>query len=234
LTPALLILTALRYEGDAIAKRLRLSHQTATAANGAGAAGERIELRVVGPKCEGLSGLHAIKGCRGIIMAGLGGALDPTLETGEIVLDGDSDLRIPPGPWRRGGIHTTARIVATVADKRALFAATGALIADMENDIARTFAAEHGVPFLGVRAVSDRADEPLDPATLRWVDAAGALRPLRLAADLCRMPTKITALWRLGRRSRVAVQNLADAVRQVTALPQDTSPRDPEPSRSMA
>jgi len=197
----LLILTALRYEADAITPRLRDI--------------EGVDVSVVGPRCHGLSRVKAIEGYGGIIIAGLGGALDPTLNIGDVVVDQDSDLNIPAGPWRRGLIHTTDGVVASVADKRALFAATGALVADMENAIARAFTANRGAAFLGIRAISDGADDPLDPATLRWIGPAGALRPVPLLADLCRRPARIPALWRLGRRSRVAVEKLADAVEQI-------------------
>jgi hypothetical protein len=148
-------------------------------------------------------------------MAGLGGAIDPALAIGDVVIDGQSTLPVPTGHWRRGEICTTPDLVATVAQKHALFAASGALVADLENAIAREFAARHGIPFLGIRAVSDDAGERLDPATLRWIDATGRLRPARLAADLFRRPATIPALWRLGRRSRVAVRNLAEAVRMI-------------------
>jgi len=209
LTRPLLILTALHYEADAINRRLR--------------AVEGVDLRVVGPRGQGLSRVKAVENYRGIIMAGLGGALDPTLNIGDVVVDRDSDLDIPAGPWRRGLIHTTEGVVATVVDKRALFAATGALVVDMENAIARAFAADRGAAFLGIRAVSDGADEPLDPATLRWIDPAGALRPGPLLADLCRRPARIPALWRLGRRSRVAVGKLADAVEQIVHSRQEVA-----------
>jgi adenosylhomocysteine nucleosidase len=219
LTRPLLILTALRYEADALSRRLR--------------AVEGADLRVVGPRCQGLSKVNAIEGYGGIIMAGLGGALDPTLNIGDIVVDRDSDLDIPAGPWRRGVIHTTDGVVATVADKQTLFAATGALVADMENAIARACAAGLGAAFLGIRAVSDAADDPLDPATLRWIDPAGALNPGPLLADLCRRPARIPALWRLGRRSRVAVGNLADAVERIVRARQDAVPRVRVASRSV-
>ena len=183
-----LILTALRYEALPIAKRLRLSFSSATAAAGSTSAGEPVELRVIGPRCGGLSRLDAIEALGIVIMAGLGGALDPALATGDVVVDERSELQAPEGPWRRGVIHTSADLVTTVPQKRALFAETGAQLVDMENAIARAFADRRRVPFIGVRAVSDCADEPVDPAALRWINEAGGLRPGRLAADVCRRP----------------------------------------------
>jgi adenosylhomocysteine nucleosidase len=167
-------------------------------------------------------------------MAGLAGALDPTLVIGDLVVDRTSGLLVAPGPWLRGDIHTAADVVDTVEKKSALFRATGALVVDMENAIARGFADDRGVPFLGLRAVSDRADEPLDPATLRWVDDAGMPRLGRLAADLCRRPGNLPALWRLGRRSGLAVRSLARAVGLVVSRGQIGIPHDPVPSRSEA
>jgi nucleoside phosphorylase len=178
--------------------------------------------------------MSAVERYGGIVMAGLGGALDPSLAIGDVVVDRESDLDVPAGRWRRGVIQTTEGVVATVADKRALFGATGALVADMENAIARSFAADRGVPFLGIRAVSDRADEALDPATLRWIDEAGALRPMPLMADLCRRPMRIPALWRLGRRSRVAARKLAEAVENIIHARRDVAPQEPVASRSIA
>jgi hypothetical protein len=231
----LLILTALRYEGSAIGRRLGLRFSSSGAAVGTTSAGEAVELRVVGPRCRGLSRLrYSLDHCRGVVMAGLGGALDPTLGTGEIVVDRKSDLATPAGRWRRGDIHTTPGVVSTAAEKQALFGQTAALVVDMENAIARNVAAAHGLRFLGIRAVSDCADEPLDPATLRWIDAAGGLRRARLAADLCRRPGTIPALWRLGRRSRVAVMNLADAVSQIVTSRECAAERDPVASGGSA
>ena len=207
----------MRYEAVAVAKRLGLSFSQAHAAGSGGP--DPVELRVVGPRCARLGHVVVPETFRGVVMAGLAGAADPSLRVGDVVVDERSDLPAK-GPWRRGAIHTSTDIVATVAQKRAIFRDTGALAIDMENANAREFAALRGVPFLGVRAVSDAADAAIDPATLRWVDDAGALRPGRLMADLCRRPSRVATLVVLAIHSRVAAWALAEAVHQIVASQQ--------------
>jgi len=63
--------------------------------------------------------------------------------------------------------------------------------------------------------VSDRADEPLDPTTLGWIDADGALRTGRLVLGVCRRPGSIPSLVRLGKRSKIAAAALAEAVERI-------------------
>jgi hypothetical protein len=199
----LFIFTALRYEAAALARSL--PRGTAT------------ELHVVGMKCASLPRDLDPGRCRGIVMAGLGGALDPALKVGDVVVDEQSDLQVPDGAWRRGGIFTAAEVVSTPADKAALFRQTGALVVDLENDLARRLAAEWGVPFLGVRAVSDRAGETLEPAVARLIDPAGRLRPARLAVELCRRPALAGDLWRLRAQSGRAMAGLVCALRRILA-----------------
>jgi hypothetical protein len=201
----LLILTALQFEAAAIARRIP--------------AGDMAGLKVIGPAGATLTGVTGVERSGGIIMAGLAGALDPTLSVGDIVVDQESTLPVPGKSWRRGKFHTASEVIGTAAQKRALFAATGALVVEMENAVVRAFASGQGLPFLGIRAVSDHADEPLDPAVLRWVNPGGGLRPGRLAAELCLRPWKIAALWRLGRHSRLAVNKLAQAVSEIVRAP---------------
>jgi len=66
---SLLIFTALRFEADALNKALRPDGQT-------------LRIHVIGPSAQNMPKNGDFAGCRGIIMAGLAGALDPTLHDG--------------------------------------------------------------------------------------------------------------------------------------------------------
>lgn len=150
-----------------------------------------------------------------IIMAGLAGALHPALQIGDVVIDAASD-KIPGNlKFRRGKIYTADRLIATPAVKADLFHATGALVVEMENAIIRAAANAAGIPFIGIRAVSDTADQALDPAVLGLVDNLGRMRPLAIAGTLLRRPALIPYLNRLGAASRLAADRLAEAVREI-------------------
>jgi adenosylhomocysteine nucleosidase len=137
-----------------------------------------------------------------IIMAGFAGALDPSLRIGDIVHDD------PPGT-----IHTSTQIIATPADKAALFAQTGAKAVDMENAIVRAMADRLSIPFFGVRAISDTATDSLDPAILSFVDETGRLRPAALAKTVLQRPALIPQLNHLRLNSAIAGRTLANALR---------------------
>ena len=121
----------------------------------------QIDLRVVG-----IGGCHLPKELDAtnlelVISAGLAGALDPALKHGDVVID---------------QIHTSHSVVTTSQQKAALFAQTGARAVDMETDKIRALAARAGVRCVAIRAISDTADEAIDPAVLGMVDQTGRTR----------------------------------------------------------
>jgi hypothetical protein len=196
----LLILTALHHEAAAIVKALTPD--------------QLVRVEVIGPGGARLPQVEK-HDAGGIIMAGLAGGIDPQLNCGDIVIDDLSECGDLKLPCRKGKIHSAGQIVATPREKEELFRATGALVVDMESDAARRRAAEWSVPYLGIRAVLDPADETLDPALLRLTDSGGHVRPGRLVAELWRRPGFIGTLWNMRSRSAAALRALASAVRQV-------------------
>ena len=149
-----------------------------------------------------------------VLLVGVAGALDPTLAVGDLVLDDPAGL-LASLSIRRGVVHTAGRIVATPPDKAALFAATGAAVADMEQTAVRAWADRHGARFVGLRAVSDTAAQTLDPVIVRLVTDVGRPRPMAIAATLIRRPSLIPHLRRLGADTAVALARLGPAAREV-------------------
>jgi adenosylhomocysteine nucleosidase len=165
-----------------------------------------IAATVIGIRGSRLGAVVVSPGTTRIIMAGVGGGLDPALAVSDVIVDGPEDFAVPGA--RRGTIHTADRIVSTVAEKAALFAATGAAVVDMEQAVVRKWAEQHGLPVIGIRAVSDTAADAIDPAVLGFVNDIGSVRPFRLAAAIVGRPGLVPQLRRLGRDTKTALQAL--------------------------
>jgi Phosphorylase superfamily len=154
-----------------------------------------------------------------LIMAGIAGALDPSLKVGDVVMDDAAGLIGASSSGSvsiiRGGIHTSNQFIADPGRKAELFRSTGALAVEMEHAIARNAAQEAGIPFIGVRAISDTARETVDPRVLSLTDDLGHPKPMAVAALLARSPGMVKELWRLNNQSRQAAKALAIAVRWV-------------------
>lgn len=176
-----------------------------------------IPIFVIGPAAKRLPKACELSGCNQIILAGLAGGLDPALRCGDVIVDAAADLS--PGPWRRGKIQASGAIVATPAQKRDLFASTSALAVDMESDKVRDLAREVGASLIVVRAISDAADDALDPAIMSLVDSAGRLRPGSLLRLLLHRPAAVVSLLRLQKRSAGAMRSLARALEELLSVP---------------
>lgn len=150
-----------------------------------------------------------------LIMAGVAGALDPTLRVGDVIIDDCPAAWLPPIPFRAGKIYSADEIVGAPADKQRLFAQSGALAVDMEAAIARELAARSNIPFISLRTISDAAHELLDPAVLAMVDDFGRPRPMSVAGTLLRRPSLIPQLKQLAANSRIAAKQLATALASI-------------------
>ena len=108
--------------------------------------------------------------------------------------------------WSEGPVATAARVLCRADEKRALAEASGAIAVDMESaEIARA-ATSGNVPFLLVRAVSDRAGDDLPMDFNLWLSPGGRVRAL---AQLVRRPSILRALFRMKRQVEQGSQNLA-------------------------
>ncbi len=163
-----------------------------------------------------------------LISFGLAGGLDPALRAGDIVvpaivLDGGERLPADRGLLCRLGGPTcdvlvaASLIIATVAEKSALRAATGAAAVDMESGAVARVARDAAIPFAVVRAVCDPARRGLPPAALLALDQAGSIGLRRVLGSLAARPGQLSALLALARDAARARQALVGRVDRLLA-----------------
>ena len=167
-------------------------------------------------------------GAVALVSWGMAGGLDPSLIAGTLLLpsaiiDRSGQAIETSRPWRErlsatiasrltpvpAKLATTAQAVASVAEKAALFRATGAAAVDMESLAIAQVALSSHVPFLAVRVIVDTATDVLPAAIKKAADAEGHLALWRLLGALAVAPADLPALIRLARRYRSAARSLA-------------------------
>lgn len=174
-------------------------------------------------------------GASALVSFGICGGLDPALEPGALLLPhwvrDESGARFAvDAAWRgrvaaslaasgqaaaAGDLIGRAAIVATPAQKAALFAAGGAVGADLESHVVARAALRAGLPFLVLRAVADPAARALPPAALIELDGAGRPRLGAVLGSLARRPQQLPALLRVAgdaRRALAALRRAAPAL----------------------
>ena len=164
-----------------------------------------------------------------VMVIGVAGALSAHLEPGTLlvareVLEASGPVPPPDPLWLHRALReiraTAASFVCTPemlcttrakADARAGLPRGAIAAVDLETASFARAAAERGVPYVALRAISDAAEEslPLNFNALR--DATGAVDDRRVALAALRRPSLVIPLWRLrGRISRCS-EDLARA-----------------------
>jgi hypothetical protein len=123
-----------------------------------------------------------------ILSSGLAGALDPQLLVGDIVFDGTAalveQLRAAVPTAHVGPVLGGDTPIGSIAAKAEAWR-SGAVAVDMESHIARRVAAQHGLPCLVARVISDRAIHALPPAALAGMRRDGGLAVGAVLASSC-------------------------------------------------
>jgi hopanoid-associated phosphorylase len=168
----------------------------------------------------------------GIISIGLGGALDPGLEVGQVVVA--TEVLRPRRRWetdaawrehlmarlpgaRPGPVYGSDEMVLSALDKAKLRARGGAVLVDMESHVAAKAAAARGLPFAALRVVSDKATASLPDAVLAGMKDDGGMDLAGVLAALARDPRQIPALMRVGRDADLAFKALKAAAGRALA-----------------
>jgi hopanoid-associated phosphorylase len=164
----------------------------------------------------------AAQGATGVLSIGLGGALDPQLAVGDVVIASEviGDGRWPtdeawadrlasglPGV-RRAVVYGSDRMILKAADKAVLHAETGAALADMESHVAARFASARELPLAVVRVVSDASDDDLPQAVTCGLKPNGGMNLIGVLSALATDPDQLPALIRAGRNADTAFRAL--------------------------
>jgi adenosylhomocysteine nucleosidase len=152
-------------------------------------------------------------GVEALVSWGTAAGLTDTLAAGRVVIAGDqvwADQLVARlgGIAVRGTIANPTAVLERPADKRALAAATGALVADMETEAVRVAAVAAGLPWLAVRAVADTVSVGVPASVLRAIDDEGRVRYGRLGAALLARPGDVAALPAVARGFNAALRSL--------------------------
>ena len=169
-----------------------------------------------------------------LLGAGVAGALSPGLERGQVVVCSEvaleSGRRLAPSDGALSSatqigtppavVLTCDRMVGDPAEKNRLWLALqspAAAVVDMESFDFAASAAECGVPFLILRAVSDEASESVPSWLNDCRSPNGAIGRVRVAVRMPLHPRD--ALWLLRLRSRLSTcaESLAESVELVLA-----------------
>lgn len=118
-----------------------------------------------------------------------------------------------------GGLFvTTPVIMAKTRIAELLPAGAFNPVAEMESAAIAVISAKNGIPFVGIRAVSDPACEEPGFSLDEFCDSQMRIRILRVLLTIVRKPRIIPQLVRLARNSRIAGTRLAQAVKQLLAF----------------
>lgn len=217
------IIVALRAEAQCITQR-RLPFDQTIILN------ERQVIRVCGMGGEAARraalDLCNQKKITGLISLGVAGALNGSLQSGDLVLpervllatksystDSEWRIRIQHNlPKHINVVHdplvTSTTVLSTEVDKRALASQSGGCAVDMESGAIAAVAAEKGIPFLAMRAISDPLHLSPPAALMTALQPDGRVKPVSLLTLLLKRSVSLSELLHLAPGMRAACKTL--------------------------
>lgn len=163
-----------------------------------------------------------------LISAGFAGALNDELHAGDLLFAENfstvqlNEMRSILGSSliHRANLLTVPSIIDSIEERQKIAQATGAAAADMETEFIARGCAEHGVPLLSLRAISDTPSEPFPaPSNILFDVVNQRTNLVKLAAFFLTRPNRVPCLIQFAKRIARARETLASAIVDVaTAL----------------
>jgi adenosylhomocysteine nucleosidase len=152
-----------------------------------------------------------------LLSVGVAGACDPALAVGAIVragvvVDARTGERFEDSQFRQ--VLVTGAEIASVAEKRRLFAAYGASAVDMEAATVARLARARGLEFGAIKAISDASEFELQELG-RFTTKDGQFREAAFAAYVVVRPWMWSKTIELARNSALALRALETALRPI-------------------
>jgi nucleoside phosphorylase len=163
-----------------------------------------------------------------LISAGFAGALNDKLHAGDLLFAENfstvqlNEMRSGLGSSliHRANLLTVPSIIDSIDERQKIAQTTGAAAIDMETEFIARGCAEHGVPLLSLRVISDSSSEPFPgPSKILFAVERQRTNAMQLSLHLLGHPTVIPRLILFARRIARARETLANAIVDVaTAL----------------
>ncbi len=167
-----------------------------------------------------------------VISIGYAGALDPSLEVGDLVVADkvvgmdsagpaeemktyslDKEIFNTTEAVRQRILLTVDRIAATPQEKKELREKYSAVAVDMETSALAEEAQTRNLPFISVRAITDTADQELIDCS-HLVAENGDVSKLKASWHVLTHPGDLKGMIDLGKQAKLATANLTEFLRQ--------------------
>ncbi|TMP89469.1 MAG: hypothetical protein E6L08_14585 [Verrucomicrobia bacterium] len=163
-----------------------------------------------------------------LISAGFAGALNDRLQAGDILIAKNfSTVQLTEArsalstlPIRIADLVTVPLMIDSTEERKKIAQTTGAAAVDMETEFIARACAEHGIPLLSLRAISDTPGEPFPaPSNILFDVVNQRTNFVKLAAFFLTRPNRVPRLIQFAKRIALARETLASAIVDVaTAL----------------
>jgi hypothetical protein len=205
------ILTPMQIEADAVARGLEVPPAWPQRPMAFERNGLSIIMHVIGIGAHHLPQFDEKP--RAIILAGLATEIAGILRVGSVVVGYGATLATRL-PYPRESFLSDRRLL-TPSDKYCASYCTGDGAADQESGPVEAYAVKHGIPFMNLRAISERQQDTVDPQILQMIDEFGNLKTRAARKILAQRPELRKQWMRWRRDSHIALYALAAAIAAV-------------------